>query len=479
MSRSLGEVVGLAISGAWRRRYLICIPILVMPVLGAAAGLLAPKAFEARMTILVQEPDNLNPILHDLAIGADLRARMPSLQALLNSKHVLVDVLKDLGQLGPRSDPKTIDARVGALSRALTSNLIGAEMIELRIRGREPQGLARTLAAVGSRFMERVLAPGRGSVESSEAFLREQLDRSQSDLDRAEQAFADFKTRNADKLPALYSANVGRLAAMQQNLEEKRIALATADAAFEDLQKRVSTLNPVVGRLEEAIVQTSSELAGLRARYTDEHSEVQAALRKLKRLEEERDSVLASTRHENGADMQRLWNLAAGVATSGDSVSAPLLVGQMKEVQEADTRRTALRTELEQLSAGVEKLRAANAAFAPIERQQQELERAIATARDQHDALARRYEMARLTSSLGRFDEPERVKIIDAPQDPTGPVTPPRILFVIGGLVGGVALGVGLAAVFEVLDPRLRRVQDFEDAAALPVLAVIPRIEQA
>ncbi len=449
-----------------------------MPVLGAVAGLFAPKAYQARMTILVQEPDSLNPILHDLAIGADLKERMPSLQALLNSKHVLVDVLKDLGQLGPRSDAKTIDARVGALSSALTSNLIGSEMIELKIRGREPQGLARTLAAVGSRFMERVLAPGRGSVESSEAFLREQLDRSQADLDRAEQQFADFKTRNADKLPALYSANVGRMAAMQQNLEERRIELATADAAFEDLQKRVSTLNPVVGRLEEAIVQTSGELAGLRARYTDEHSEVQAALRKLKRLEEERDSLLASTRHENGADMQRLWNLAAGAAAGDDKGNAaPLLVGQMREVQEADTKRAALRTEVEQLSAGVERLRAANADFAPIERQQQELERAIATARDQHDGLARRYEMARLTSSLGRYDEPERVKIIDAPQDPTGPVTPPRILFVIGGLVGGVALGAGLATVFEVLDPRLRRVQDFEDASGLPVLAFIPRIE--
>ena len=477
MSRLLGEVVGIAIGGAWRRRYLICIPILVMPVLGAVAGHFTPKAYEAHMTILVQEPDNLNPILHDLAIGADLKERMPSLQALLTSKHVLVDVLKDLGQLGPHPDAKAVNAQVGALGKALTSNLIGAEMIELKIRGREPQGLARTLAAVGARFMERVLAPGRGSVESSEAFLREQLDKSQGELDRAEQAYADFKTRNADKLPALYSANVSRLAAMQQVLEEKRIELATAEAALEDLKKRISTLNPVVGRLEEAIVQTSSELAGLRARYTDEHSEVQAATRKLKRLEEERNAVLASTRQENGADMEKLWNLAAGAGTAGDRVNAPLLVEQMKLVQEADTKRAALRTEVEQIAAGVEQLRAANTDFAPIERRQQELEHAVATARDQHDALAKRFEMARLTSSLGRYDEPERVKIIDAPQDPAGPVTPPHILFVIGGLVGGLALGAGLATVFEVLDPTLRRVKDFEEAAGLPVVAFIPRIE--
>ena len=46
MSRSLSEIVSLTISGAWRRRHLIVIPILVMPVLGVVASRLAPKAYE-------------------------------------------------------------------------------------------------------------------------------------------------------------------------------------------------------------------------------------------------------------------------------------------------------------------------------------------------------------------------------------------------------------------------------------------------
>ena len=176
MSRTVSEIIPIAISGAWRRRYLIAIPIVVMPILGALAAFIAPKAYESRMTILVQEPGKLNPILNDLAIGADLKDRMPSLQALLTSKHVLIDVLKDLGQIGPGSDPKTTDLQVGNLAEALTSNLIGAELIELKIRGPRPEGLAKTLAAVGARFMERVVAPGRGSVDSSETFLHKQLD---------------------------------------------------------------------------------------------------------------------------------------------------------------------------------------------------------------------------------------------------------------------------------------------------------------
>jgi uncharacterized protein involved in exopolysaccharide biosynthesis len=127
----------------------------------------------------------------------------------------------------------------------------------------------------------------------------------------------------------------------------------------------------------------------------------------------------------------------------------------------------------------VERLRAAMSDFAPIERQQAQLERAIASAREMHDMLAKRYEMARLTGSLGRYEAPDRIKIIDSPQDPTSPVTPGAILFVIGGLFGGLVMGIGLAVAFETLDPRLRRKQDFERVSGLSVLAILPPLPLA
>jgi capsular polysaccharide biosynthesis protein len=83
--------------------------------------------------------------------------------------------------------------------------------------------------------------------------------------------------------------------------------------------------------------------------------------------------------------------------------------------------------------------------------------------------------MARLTGSLGRYESPERIKVIDSPQEPTSPVTPGRMIFVLAGLVGGIILGAGLAVAFEVLDPKLRRRDDVETASGLPVIAFIPK----
>jgi capsular polysaccharide biosynthesis protein len=45
----------------------------------------------------------------------------------------------------------------------------------------------------------------------------------------------------------------------------------------------------------------------------------------------------------------------------------------------------------------------------------------------------------------------------------------------IGGFVGGLVIGIGLAVVFEVMDPRLRRPQLIEEASGLSIIAFMPR----
>ena len=85
--------------------------------------------------------------------------------------------------------------------------------------------------------------------------------------------------------------------------------------------------------------------------------------------------------------------------------------------------------------------------------------------------LSARFDNAEITGALGKFEAPERVKIIDAPVDPSAPTTPGRLLFVLAGLLGGLFMGIGLTVLAEIFDPRLRRLVDFEKAAGIPVLA--------
>lgn len=481
MFESTSDTLAYLLQVAWRRRFLAFIPVLLLPPLALVAATLAPQRYESRMTLLVQEPSKLNPILNDIAVNPNLKERISALIALAHSEVVLGRVLEDLGRIGPSTDAREKETMVRSLSAAVNIQLMGSDIIEMRLRALDPISPAITLEALSKRFIERIVSPERTAVEDSERFLKGQMNERRVALDKAESAFADFKSANADKLPALYNSTIQRLAQLDQQIEQREMDLGTADATLQDLRRRLATTNPLIGRIEEAIVQVSAELASLRARYTDQHSEVQAAMRRLDRLEGERQHLLSSARDIESTDLDRLWNLAAGVTQSGDNSSdtrtAPLLVSQLQKLQEAQAKKVGLEKEVEQLKAASVMLQRDIAAFGPIEAQQQSLERAVKTAQDNYDSLAKRYEMARVTGALGQFEAPERVKTLEPPANPAPKVTPGYFLYVLAGIAAGVAVGGALAGAAELLDNRLRRPQDFARALGVPIIARIPRID--
>lgn len=477
MTAEVIETLHMILSAAWRRRYLIAVPVLVLPFVGLAAGKALPRTYEVRMAFVVQEPASLNPFLKDLSVETHLKERMAGLTALARSEHILGGVVSDLKLVSDGASPVERERVVKRIAAGLAVQLVGADLIELRLRGADRASLNKVLSAIGARFVDRLLAPERSSIGGSVDFLSRQLTEQRQSLDEVEGRLADFKARNADRLPAAFGTNTQRLATARQTLQDKRIQLAGANAAFEDLRARLIGTNPVIGQIEETIVRITAEVALLRARYTDDHSEVQAALRKLRRLEEEKANLIAATENLGESDLERLWTLSAsaGANRAATEGGVPgLLVAQLERLQMAQAGRTALRQEIETLAAAARELEETIAAYGPVERALQGLEREVTARRETFDALHKRHEMARVTGALGTFEAPERIKLIEAPSEPVAPVTPPVILFAFGGIAAGVALGFGLALVAEVTDTRLRRRRATEASLGAPVLSRIP-----
>ena len=163
------------IAAVWRRRYVIALPIVLMPLLGAVIGHFMPRSFETRMSILIQEPSKLNPFLEDLSVKTNLKDRMDALRALLTSRYVMAGVAEDLGLLKGDSSEAAQDRVVADLAGAVSVQLIGNEMVELRYRAASPFGIDRVLMRIGERFMQRVAAPEDSSMRSSVTFLEAQL----------------------------------------------------------------------------------------------------------------------------------------------------------------------------------------------------------------------------------------------------------------------------------------------------------------
>lgn len=463
---------------AWRRRYLIVTPIVLLPVLGFLVGQVTPKKYQTHMSFLIQETAKMNPFLEDFAVSTNLKERMAALETLLHSRHVLQRVALETEMITQDTPDSERDAIVNTLSGALRVTLVGSDLIKITYETPNPTNMANTLEKVSASFIENLLAPEQSSIAASEEFLTAQLTTHRANLAAAEKRLADYKAQHADELPELHMGNVERLRDTRQLITERKMELAGAQAALASLTEKLVETNPVIGKLEERIVTLRGELAVLRARYTDNHSRVQTVTRQLQSVEEERARILEDTKKLTEDDMKRLWNMASSVNNAEfDPRVQPLLVNQLQELQAARTKVDRLAEEIATLTEVEQGLDARVAAFGQNEQTLRELERDLNVNRKLYDDLLNRFEMAKVTGALGRFEAPERIKVIDRPFQPSGPSNLPTFLFVLAGLVGGIVLGTGLAVVAEAMDSRIWRKDALRELSGVPVLTRIPPLK--
>ena len=464
----------------WRRRYLIMVPVLLMPFVGLSVGFLSAKKYETSTTILFQEASEHNPFLEDLAIATNLRSRMEALNALLHSRHILASVAWQRELLNKEMDEQEKARVIAELSKALKAKLVGDNLIKISYQAEEKNHMKETLSMVSMRFVERVLAPQRSSIIQSESFLAEELEGRRADLQTAEKALAVYRNEFASELPTLHSANVARLSELKGFQAERRIELEGAKAAQASLAMRLSQTNPVVGKIEEAIINVMAELTQLRARYTDEHSKVQNVLAQLQSLERERNRILASMNSINNGDLnkvklERLWAIATTTQENESGTrNHPLLISQLERLQQADDHIQRLDKEVSSLNNEITRLQKKVSGYGQHERRLNELKRDIQVRQKIFQDLSERHEMARVTRSLGKNEENERVKLINPPFEPLAPINLSIVVFVAAGLVAGVGLGFGLAVIAELLDTSIRRKDTLVEMLNVPVLARVP-----
>ena len=464
----------LILAGVWRRRYTILLPILIFPAFGILISVLSQKHYRSHTSMLIQETSKLNPFLEDLAVSAMLKERISALKTLLHSRHILGAVAEERGLVNAQTTPEEHDRVIQKISGALSINMLGKDLIRIDYRANQPQGMKEMLESVSRQFVEQVLAPERSSMTDSSIFLAEHLQSRQIELDKAESAMAEFIDQNAAELPELHSTNISRLSKLKQRLSERQAEMAGASRSLGGLSQQLSKTNPIVSVIEEKIIRLQGELALLRTRYTDQHSLVLGALRKLSRLEEERQRLIGNT--DENLSIEQLWAISSNYQSSQDPKQQPLLISQLENMQQTGAKVDGLGEEINSLKNIISTLEREMSGYGEKASVLSKLGRELSIKRDLYDDILLRFENANITASLGVFEQDKRVKVIDRPFTPTAPTNKPLLLFIISGLFGGLFLGCGLAVILEVTDSRLRRQDRLEALTGVPVLSRIPYI---
>ncbi|MFM2598337.1 GumC family protein [Vibrio fortis] len=460
--------------GAWRQRYVIVIPMLILPIVGLLVANLTPKKYDSHTSMLIQETAKMNPFLEDIAVSTMLKDRINALKTLLHSRHVLYSVAEELELIDSNMSSIEQEQIINDLSQRLMVTQLGKDFLKISLTSNTPDRMEETLKSVSDHFIAQLLAPERSSIEDSSNFLAIHIEKRREALDDAEQALALYRNDNIESTPEIQSQSLNRLAALKQSLSEKEAEMAGVKKSLGSMDQQLSRTNPVIGKIEDQIIDIRSELTLLQAKYTNKHSAVQAKLRELDRLESERKTLLEMKQPNMNSD--QLWDIASSNTFNDVSELQPLLVTQLHSLQLVRARFESLKEETKSLKTMIFELENKANNFGQNAKEMYRLQRDVQIKRQLYDELVERYEMAQLTGSLGVFEQNKRVKIIDLPYTPSIPSNMPSFIFVIAGLIAGIGFGIGLAILFELFDSSVKGSAQVEQVLGIPVITVIPKM---
>ncbi|MBB1487340.1 GumC family protein [Oceanospirillum sediminis] len=473
------------IAAAWRHRYLLVIPPIVMPLVGLVIGMMSPRVYDSHTSFLIQESAKLNPFLKDLSVETHIQQRIKALETLLHSRHILQQVAEEQKLYSEEAKQAEKDWVVRKLSSRLSVSLFGSDLVRIQYRSPEKGNMAPILSNVREVFINQLLAPERSSVSNSEKFLLEQLERQRELLNQSEQDLSVFKAEFALQLPGLMNNNITEISELKRQIAEKETELAGQAAVLETLHTQLLRNNPVLASLEKDIIRLKSDLVSLQARYTDQHSKVISANNQLQRLQDERRELISLTESINSIDeLERLWQ-ASGTAlpshTSPEHIlsgQGTIVMAQLEEAESARARHQRIEHELGQLKKQLNQVLALVNNSGDIEQTLLRLNRDLDVQRKVYSELLDRYERAKITGALGSYEQRDRIKIIDKAFEPSVPSNLPVVVFVAAGLVAGIGLGSGIALLIELTDSRLRYIEDVQKSAGVPVLTRIPLVKE-
>ncbi|WP_117233926.1 GumC family protein [Vibrio maerlii] len=474
-NRQLKERFVSIILAAWRRRWIIALPMLLLPIIALFVSKVTPTTYKAHTSMLIQETAKMNPFLQDIAVSTMLNDRLNAIQTLLKSRHVLGMVAEELGLIDDQNPNSEREKVIASIASQLKVQQIGKDLLKIEYSSSNPDGMKELLESVSRHFIEQILAPERSSITDSSEFLNQHIEKRLISLQESEENLAKYTNEHTTLTPELQSQTYARLATLKQSLAEKQAELSGVERSLGSLDQQLSQTNPVVGRIEDQIIETRSELTLLQAKYTNNHSAVQAKQRELKRLEAERETLLASNQPNLNAD--QLWDMASSQQLSANNAIQPLLMTQLASLQQERGRYESLKEETNRLGKMITELEVKAHSFGDHVKEIFRLQRNVEMKRQLYEELLQRYEMAQLTGSLGRFEESKRVKVIDLPYTPTRPSNLPTIIFIIAGIFGGCALGIGLAIILEFFDSTIRNAQDIANITDIPILTTLPRFQ--
>lgn len=444
-------------------------------MLGVAIALSLPPTYKARATLIVESeqiPDNLA----ESTVSTGEIEALQIIEQRIFARAVLLELANRLNVYAGVEDADAMspDDKVADLRQRIAVRTVGgatgrgqaeATIVTVGFEARNPDLTARVANEIVTLILQENVRMRTAVAGQTLDFFTQEVDRLEQQLSEVSGRILEFQESNLESLPDSLDFRRSRQSALQERLlqmqresnalNERREQLVTmfeenGDAAFlrnnarqmTPQEQRLSELQDQYNELSAVLSETNPRLTVLRNRITA----AEAAL----------SSTVSQTASEDGATGLSMFDIQLADIDS--------------QIEYIDDQAATVQAQLDEISGTIEATPGNAVTLGSLNREYSNLQ-------SQYNQAVANRARAEMGSTIETLSRGQRISIVEQAVRPNSPDSPDRPLIAIAGLGGGLALGIALIALLELLNTAIRRPQDLKSGLDIDTLATIPHIQ--
>jgi succinoglycan biosynthesis transport protein ExoP len=517
------------------KKWLLIIPAILITVITLLVAYLLPSVYESSSTILIEEQQIPQDLVRTTVTGvAD--ERIQSLTQQILSRTRLWETIKQFN-LYPhmrekstneeiieqmRDDIKIETISVDTLQRAKgKSGGKGASQNNMTIaftisyRGKNPGEVQKVAGNLASLYLEQNLKDRQEKAETTTKFLEAELKELDDRLALLGKKITKFKEAHEGTLPELQGHNLSQAERLENEIKQLENQIRAGEDKKSYFEGQLATINPdlpIAGQERTLDPKTQLytlqvQLAAMLAKNSENHPDIIqikktiAGLEKLVSAQGGQASVrrqkisqlrseLATKEGRLSADHPEIKKLKSEIArlekensVPDGTINAPVLnpsnpayIALTTQIQGTNNEITLYRKQQADLREKLRMYRQRLEETPKIEQEYMALQRDYANAHSKHMEVMNKLLEARIGEGMEESQKAEKFTLIDPASFPEKPVSPNRLLIMVGGVLLGLIAGIGSVLVSDQLDHSVKDADDIGWITDLPILGSISRM---
>lgn len=426
------------------KRMFIISSLSIMTAVTVTAYLL-PRKFEAKCVVFV-EKSVVADFVKGLAVTPTVEDKLKVLTYALNSRTLITKVIDELDL--NKSGAADQEALIKRLQEDTSIKIKDKEGLFLvSFQNSNPKIARDYVNALIRRYIEENVSTKREESYGATQFLSEQLNVFKDKLEKSEAAVNAYKRGQgsiASMDPSLLLKDIND---SQLRLDDLRIRQTQLESALIGMSKVTYAQQSNVTALQKRRQELEQRLQELQLQYTDSYPEIIRLKDDLRNLEEKMRSGLGNEKKLDNPEYAKLSS-------------------ELKAIRQA----------VANLSNGIARNRGILQSIPAARATLEDLEREKNSQKNLYESMLARQGHSEVTKQMEVQDKSTVFRIVDPAILPIKPISPDRIKIILLGILAGIGGGFGIVLLKDQMDASVKDM-DMARELGLPVLAVIPRIE--